>query len=306
MRTTSLLLVMFLFMIGTKLSAQISFKTEYFGASSYWHETGEDSREKIGDCKGSAIVYQGSINIPVLMKNTKYNRPSIWGVGISGSYAKLDNSNFTGVYDGMVIDEMLNGTFGISHMRPIGEKWNLIASIGVGLFTSTTDFSKMRGKELMGNGALIFVRQIKPNLELGGGIAVNNSFGYLMVFPAIYFNWNLEGKFDLKVSVVDGLEVGAGYNVSKFLDLSLIIEMSGQSAYVIKDNKEKIFSHQYFIAGLRPEIKLGNKVSIPITAGMHLVRSSFFSYRTLKGMFSNDDYYFQAAPYASVGLKIGF
>lgn len=306
MRTTSLLLVMFLFMIGTKLSAQISFKTEYFGTSSYWHETGEDSREKIGDCKGSAIVYQGSINIPVLMKNTKYNRPSIWGVGISGSYAKLDNSNFTGVYDGMVIDEMLNGTFGISHMRPIGEKWNLIASIGVGLFTSTTDFSKMRGKELMGNGALIFVRQIKPNLELGGGIAVNNSFGYFMVFPAIYFNWNLEGKFDLKVSVVDGLEVGAGYNVSKFLDLSLIVEMSGQSAYVIKDDKEKIFSHQYFIAGLRPEIKLGNKVSIPITAGMHLVRSSFFSDRTLKGMFSNDDYYFQAAPYASVGLKIGF
>lgn len=297
---------MFLFMIGTKLSAQISFKTEYFGTSSYWHETGEDSREKIGDCKGSAIVYQGSINIPVLMKNTKYNRPSIWGVGISGSYAKLDNSNFTGVYDGMVIDEMLNGTFGISHMRPIGEKWNLIASIGVGLFTSTTDFSKMRGKELMGNGALIFVRQIKPNLELGGGIAVNNSFGYFMVFPAIYFNWNLEGKFDLKVSVVDGLEVGAGYNVSKFLDLSLIVEMSGQSAYVIKDDKEKIFSHQYFIAGLRPEIKLGNKVSIPITAGMHLVRSSFFSDRTLKGMFSNDDYYFQAAPYASVGLKIGF
>lgn len=306
MRTTSLLLVMLLFMIGTKLSAQISFKTEYFGTSSYWHETGGDSREKIGDCKGSAIVYQGSINIPVLMKNTKYNRPSIWGVGISGSYAKLDNSNFTGVYDGMVIDEMLNGTFGISHMRPIGEKWNLIASIGVGLFTSTTDFSKMRGKELMGNGALIFVRQIKPNLELGGGIAVNNSFGYLMVFPAIYFNWNLEGKFDLKVSVVDGLEVGAGYNVSKFLDLSLIVEMSGQSAYVIKDDKEKIFSHQYFIAGLRPEIKLGNKVSIPITAGMHLVRSSFFSDRTLKGMFSNDDYYFQAAPYASVGLKIGF
>lgn len=306
MRTTSLLLVMLLFMIGTKLSAQISFKTEYFGTSSYWHETGEDSREKIGDCKGSAIVYQGSINIPVLMKNTKYNRPSIWGVGISGSYAKLDNSNFTGVYDGMVIDEMLNGTFGISHMRPIGEKWNLIASIGVGLFTSTTDFSKMRGKELMGNGALIFVRQIKPNLELGGGIAVNNSFGYLMVFPAIYFNWNLEGKFDLKVSVVDGLEVGAGYNVSKFLDLSLIVEMSGQSAYVIKADKEKIFSHQYFIAGLRPEIKLGNKVSIPITAGMHLVRSSFFSDRTLKGMFSNDDYYFQAAPYASVGLKIGF
>ena len=66
------------------------------------------------------------------------------------------------------------------------------------------------------------------------------------------------------------------------------------------------FSHQYFIAGVRPEIKLGNKVSIPITAGMHLIRSGFYSERTLKGMFSNDDYYFQASPYVSAGIKIGF
>ena len=306
MKVTPFLLVMLLSVIGTKLSAQISLKTEYFGSSSYWHETGGDSRERIGDCKGSAIVYQGDINLPLSIKNTKYNRPSIWGVGISGSYAKLDNKNFTGEFEGMVIDEILNGTFGISHIRPIGEKWNLIASVGIGLFTPTTKFSKMRGKELMGNGAVIFVRQIKPNLELGGGIAVNNSFGYPMVFPAIYFNWNLEGKFDFKVSVVNGLEVSAGYNINKYIDLSLIVEMSGQSAYVKKDDKEMVFGHQYFIAGLRPNIKLGNKVSIPITAGMHLIRSGFFSDRSLKGMFSNDDYYFQAAPYASVGLKIGF
>lgn len=39
---------------------------------------------------------------------------------------------------------------------------------------------------------------------------------------------------------------------------------------------------------------------------MHLIRSGFYSERTLKGMFSNDDYYFQASPYVSAGIKIGF
>ena len=97
-----------LFLLASKnIDAQVSFKAEYFGTSSYWHETGEDSREKIGNCKGSAVVYQGSINIPLLVKNTKYDRPTIWSVGINGAYASLNNKNFTGDYDGMVINEKL-------------------------------------------------------------------------------------------------------------------------------------------------------------------------------------------------------
>ena len=47
-------------------------------------------------------------------------------------------------------------------------------------------------------------------------------------------------------------------------------------------------------------------MSIPITAGMHLIRSGFYSERTLKGMFSNDDYYFQASTAEGGGGKIGF
>lgn len=119
------------------------------------------------------------------------------------------------------------------------------------------------------------------------------------------FNWNSDGKFNLKISVVDGLNLAAGYDINKFLDLSLVVEMSGQSAFTEKDGEDVTFSHQYFIAGVRPEIKLGNKVSIPITAGMHLIRSGFYSERILKGIFSNDDYYFQASPYVSAGIKIG-
>ena len=296
-----------LFLLASKnIDAQVSFKAEYFGTSSYWHETGEDSREKIGNCKGSAVVYQGSINIPLLVKNTKYDRPTIWSVGINGAYASLNNKNFTGDYDGMVINEMMNIALGLSYMRPLSEKWSLITSLGAGIYAPSTNLSKIRYKHLLGNVAVLFIRHLKSNMEVGGGIAINSTFGYPMVFPALYFNWNSDGRFNFKISVVDGLNLAAGYDINKFLDLSLVVEMSGQSAFTEKDGEDVTFSHQYFIAGVRPEIKLGNKVSIPITAGMHLIRSGFYSERTLKGMFSNDDYYFQASPYVSAGIKIGF
>lgn len=97
-----LFLVVLFLIVGLNLKAQISFKTEYFGTSTYWHETGGDSREKIGDCKGSAVVYQGSVNIPLSVKQTKYNRPSVWGIAINGAYASLNNENFTGNWEGLV------------------------------------------------------------------------------------------------------------------------------------------------------------------------------------------------------------
>lgn len=285
-------------------NAQISFKTEYFGSSSYWHETGDESRERIGDCRGGATTYQGSINFPLSVRNTKYDRPIVWGMGINGTYASLKNENFTGNYADMVIDEIMNLNMGISYMRPISSKWSFIVSLGVGVYSPSVEISKLRYKHLLGNVAVLFVRHLKPNIEVGGGIALNSTFGYPMVFPALYFNWVSDGRLNFKVSVIDGLNLAAGYDINKFLNLSLVVEMSGQSAFTEKNGKDVVFSHQYFIAGVRPEIKIGKKVSIPITAGMHLIRSGFFSDRSLKGMFSNDDYYFQASPYLSAGITL--
>lgn len=301
-----LFLVVLFLIVGLNLKAQISFKTEYFGTSTYWHETGGDSREKIGDCKGSAVVYQGSVNIPLSVKQTKYNRPSVWGIAINGAYASLNNENFTGNWEGLVTNQIMNGALGISHIRPLNDKWSLMASVGVGIYAPSADFSKIRYKHVLGNVAVLFVRHLRPNLEIGGGVAVNSTFGFPMVFPAIYFNWNHDGIFDFKVSVMDGLGLSAGYNINKHLTLSVIVEMSGQSAFMEKDDKDVIFSHQYFISGLRPEIKLGNDISVPITVGANLIRSGFFSERTLKGMFSNNDYYFQTSLYMSAGIKVDF
>ncbi|MFZ4861597.1 DUF6268 family outer membrane beta-barrel protein [Sphingobacterium sp. Mn56C] len=283
--------------------AQITLKTEYLGKSSYWLEKkNKDPREKVGDAEGSAMVYSGSVNIPLSVKTNADQKPIIWGLGMSGSYVKLKNENFT---EDLVIDEIVNADIGFYHKRPISKRWTLMASAGAGLYTATTDLSQIRGKNILGSVSTLFIYRMRPNLEIGAGVAVNSTFGYPMAFPALYVNWTMQGKLDFKLNMSNGLNVAAGYHVNKFLKMSVIGEMNGQMALLEKDNKDVMFSHLYIVTGLRAEVKLGKRVSIPITGGINAVRPTTFSDRTLQGMFkSKDSYYFQTSPYFATGLNI--
>ena len=286
-------------------NAQISFKTEYIGSSAYMYAPSDDeSSVKVGDSKGSVVVYQGMANIPFYMKKNENGRPIAWGVGLSGAYASLSNKNFT---DDMV-SEIMNLQLGIFHLRPLSEKWSMMAHVGAGVYAPFTDFSKLRYKNVLGSVGVIFIRHLNPNLDLGGGLAINSTFGYPMVLPALYLNWTLESKFKVNVSLGEGLELSAGYDFNDYFKLSLAFEMNGQMALLEKDGKDVIFSHQYMVAGLRPEIKFGKTgISMPIMVGINAYRPAYYSDRSLKGMFAtSNDYYFSISPYASAGIRYGF
>jgi len=290
--------------IALKGFSQVSFKTEYFGTSSFWLDKGDEPREKIGDSKGSAVVYQGSINVPLSVKTNDNGQPTVWAVGLGGSYATLDNRDFT---EDLVISDILNMELGLSYMRPINRKWSLMANVGVGIYSPYTDLSKIRATHILGSVSTVFICQVRSNLDLGFGVAINSTFGYPMAFPAMYLNWRLQGKFDFMLSMTNGLKISSGYDVNRFLKLSLIAEMNGQTALLEKEGKDMIFTHQYIVAGFQPEIKIGKRISIPVTAGISAVRPAYFSDRTLKAMFrSVDDYYFQVSPYLSAGVTISF
>ncbi len=284
---------------------QVSFKTEYIGNSGYWFlPNGDKPSEKIGDSKGSAIVYQGMVILPLSMKLNEFERPTAWGVGLSGAYASLSNENFS---DGLV-SEIMNLQLGIYHLRPLNDKWSMRASAGVGVFTPSTDFSEISFKNVLGGAGVVFIRHLKPNLDLGGGLAVNSSLGYPMIFPAFYFNWKHEGKLNVNVELVEGLDVSTGYDFNDYFKLSLSFEVNGQMALLKKDGKEVIFSHQYVVTGLRPEIKIGKTgISMVSMIGLNLYRPASYSDRTLKGLFAADnDYYFSASMCLSAAIKYKF
>ena len=130
-----------------------------------------------------------------------------------------------------------------------------------------------------------------------------------MVFPALYLDWRLEGRFKVNVSMMEGIELAAGYEFNDGFRLSLAFEMNGQMALLKQDGKRMMFSHQYMTLGLKPEVKLGKSgLALFATAGMSVHRPAEYSELTLKGLFvgSDDSYYFRPAPYASAGIRFGF
>lgn len=299
-------LLFFVLAIGTYLDVhaqiQVELKSEYLGKSSYRVTEGE-TNEKVGNSKGSAMVHQADINIPLSLKLNELKRPTLWAINAGLAYAKLDNENFT---EPLVIDKIMNIGISLNHVRPLNDRWSMVASVGGGIYMPSTDFSQMELNNLLGSAGIVFIRHLRPNLDLGGGLALNNSFGFPMVFPAFYLNWRTEGKYDVRIALMKGLEMSVGYNMHRNLRLSIIAEMNGQTALLKQEGKDKIFSHMYLVTGFRPEIKIGKTISIPITAGMNVWRPTQITDRKLKSIFQEKEHYFQASPYGSVGLKMKF
>jgi hypothetical protein len=125
----------------------------------------------------------------------------------------------------------------------------MMANIGMGVYTPFTEFSKIRYKNVLGSAGVVFIRHLNPNLDLGGGLAINSTFGYPMVFPAFYLDWRYESRFKVNVSLGEGLELSAGYDFNDYFNLSLAFEMNGQMALLEKDGKDVMFSHQYMVTG---------------------------------------------------------
>lgn len=48
-----------------------------------------------------------------------------------------------------------------------------------------------------------------------------------MVFLDLYLNWKTEGKYAVRIALLQGLEMSVGYDFTKSLRLNLIAEMNG-------------------------------------------------------------------------------
>ena len=285
--------------------AQVSLKTEFIGNSAYMYSTDSETQQgQVGDREGSAVVNQASIGLPLHMwqKDTA-TRPMILGISLSGVYAKLYNHHF---HEEMV-SEIMDLQTGLFFIWPLNEKWSVMASGGAGVYAPFTTFSKIRSTHVLGSAGAVFIRHLTPTLDLGGGLALNNSFGYPLLFPALYFNWSYVVKVKAPVSLGNGLEASIAYAFNSYFCLSAAFDVNGQMAIVETDGKEQIFTHQYMVTGARATFRLGKTgLSIPITAGVSSFRPAYYSGRSLRSLFVFDnDYYFNVAPYASVGLTYG-
>lgn len=299
MKNILLCAVILFLVLSENMWAQVSIKTGYISSSRYKDEEGQ----KTGG-KGDLRFIEGGINIPVSQKMNESNQPTVWMISAGGSYTSMNNKNLQSYID---IDHILNLQLNVTNIRPLSKRWLLLTTIGGGVYAASAD---IRLKNILGQGGAIFIRQFKPNLSLGAGLAINNTFGYPMLFPAIYFDWSTEGRYQIKVSMLNAMEVSAGIRMNKYIDLNLVAEMNGTLALVERNGKDAMFSQQFIIVGLQPELTVGTSFSVVATAGVSCSRIAYYTNRTLKAFFKDMskeiDPYFKPALYISMGMKYKF
>ena len=268
--------------------AQISVKTEYISNSEFY-----DAVADTNTGNGSAMIYSAGAMVPLSMQasaeDDPYKRATIWGVALSGTFVKMDNQNFP--IGKELPSQVMNLGATALHLRPLKERWSMLMALGIGSYTPQNRLSAIRiGENVLANGALVFIWHWRPNLEIGGGVALNNSFGYPMVFPALYLKYKggFSDKFTIDINLLDGTKVAFGYDYSENLSLKLVANIGGYSAYLRRNGQKEIFSSQTFFVGLEPEFKLGKHISIPVTFGGSFIRSGRYRERTLSAMFASE------------------
>lgn len=275
-------------LLGVNSFAQISVKTEYISNSEFY-----DAVADTNTGNGSAMIYSAGAMVPLSMQasaeDDPYKRATIWGVALSGTFVKMDNQNFP--IGKELPSQVMNLGATALHLRPLKERWSMLMALGIGSYTPENRLSAIRIDEnVLANGALVFIWHWRPNLEIGGGVALNNSFGYPMVFPALYLKYKggFSDKFTIDINLLDGTKVAFGYDYSENLSLKLVANIGGYSAYLRRNGQKEMFSSQTFFVGLEPEFKLGKHISIPVTFGGSFIRSGRYRERTLSAMFASE------------------
>jgi len=273
---------------ATSALAQISIKTEYISNSKFYDAVADTNT---GD--GSAMVYSVGALVPLSMQAPKeddpFQRPTVWGVSLSGSFVQMHNHHFPVGKEHP--SQVMNLGVSAIHLRPLKERRSMLIALGIGSYTPENRLSAIRiGENVLANGAFILVWHLQPNLEIGGGVALNNSFGYPMVFPAFYLKYKggFSDKFTIDINLLDGTKVAFGYDYSENLSLKLVTNIGGYLAYLRRNGQKEMFSSQTFFVGLEPEFKIGKHVSIPLTVGGSLVRSGRYRERKLSAMFASE------------------
>ena len=269
-------------------------KTEYIPFSSYIRP--EDSVKT--NSKSNFKRADLNLSIPLSVKKDSSGKIKAWSLLLSGSYAKMAHKDYE---KQLFPDQMLNAQAGIQHIRPLGKKWSMMMTATVGVYT---DLEQISSDDILGQGGILFIRHFNPNLALGGGPVLTTAFGVPMILPWIYFDWKTNGKIKFNINFPEGME--AGYLFSDTFALKAVVNLSGMTVERNKDGKSMLLGYQQITAGIRPELKLNDKLSLRLTGGTALLRSFNENDRKIKSIFKDKkmaDPKFASTFYAAVSLR---
>ena len=279
------------FCISSNIQAQVYFKTEY-GTSSLFKD--ENNFETGGS--GDYMKMQGGFSLPLQYKRFENGRIKMWAVSFDAAYGLFGNNK---IPTDLHPDEILNTSVGLSFLAPLSERWSLLAILGGGIYSKPSQIS---AKSILGNGGALFIYHVLSNLDVGIGVGLTNSYGTPIGLPMGYINWRIDGKYELKVNMLENMEISGAVNLNNKIRLRLIgFELDGKS---------KIFGTVSMKSGLQADFRLGKASIIQITGGGNWYRDAVVVNRSIKDYFRwfgrEYDPSFKTAAYFSIGYNYGF
>ena len=297
-----LLSCLVLFVLGTSYSvqAQVYFKSEYATSSKFKDENNQETGGS-----GDMFKLQGGFSLPLSYKQYDNGRVKALAVSLDAAYGIFNNK---GISTSLHPDKILNTTVSLSYLTPISNRWSLLAVLGGGVYS---DPSKITGKSILGSGGAIFVYHILDNLDVGIGVGVTNSYGVPMTLPMGYINWQIDGRYEVKVNMLENMEISGAVRFNDWFKLRLIgFELDGMSAVMDIDGKSKLFGTVSMKSGLQADFKISKQSSIQVTGGGNWYRDAVIVNRSIKDYFRwfgrEYDPSFKTAGYFSIGYKYGF
>lgn len=286
--------------ISSSVQAQVYFKTEY-GTSSLFKDVNNVETGGSGDY----IKMQGGFSLPLQYKRYENGRIKMWAVSLDAAYGIFNNNK---IPTDLHPDEILNTSVSLSFLTPLSDKWSLLAILGGGIYSKP---SQITAKSILGNGGALFIYHLSSNFDIGVGVGLTNSYGTPMGLPMGYINWRIDGKYELKVNMLENMEISGAVNLNNKIKLRLIgFELDGMSSVMNIDGESKIFGTVSMKSGLQAEFQLSKTSTIQITGGGNWYRDAVVVNRSIKDYFRwfgrEYDPSFKTAAYFSVGYKYGF
>lgn len=272
--------------------------SEYLSSSSLRDEAGN----RFGS--GGMWRFSGRYTLPLSVKRNDRGQLTAWSATLNYTYASLQNK---GAATALNPDRILNTSLNVSHLRPISERWSLIASLGCGVYAAP---NQIAWRSILANDAIFFVYKLREDLDIGVGAGLTNSFGVPMILPMGYLNWRSSGKYEIRVDMSSGLKVTAAKWLNQKFKLELTaIEMDGISSVMRIDGKSKIYSSTMMRSTLSPTFSISPKASVYLGIGGNWLRSIKISDRSFGGFldsFREDGYDFDASLRVTAGFKWSF
>lgn len=109
----------------------------------------DDAGNKYGS--GDLLILSGRYTLPFSVRHNEKGQVTAWSATLNCSYGILNNK---GPAKELNPDNILNSSLNISHIRPLSDRWSIIASLGAGVYASPNEITM---KSVLANGAVVFV-----------------------------------------------------------------------------------------------------------------------------------------------------